>query len=28
VGSSLVLFTILATLVALPMLQRKAQPAS
>lgn len=28
VGSSLVLFTLLATLVALPMLQRKAQPAS
>ena len=28
VGSSLVLFTILATLVALPMLQRRAQPAS
>ena len=28
VGSSLVLFTILATLVALPMLQRQAQPAS
>ncbi|MBA0387841.1 hypothetical protein D7U91_08420 [Stenotrophomonas maltophilia] len=28
VGSSLVLFTILVTLVALPMLQRKAQPAS
>ncbi|HFT6992672.1 TPA: hypothetical protein ACGRQA_001988 [Stenotrophomonas maltophilia] len=27
VGSSLVLFTILATLVALPMLQRRAQPA-
>ncbi|HGM4887712.1 MULTISPECIES: hypothetical protein [Stenotrophomonas] len=28
VGSSLVLLTILATLVALPMLQRRAQPAS
>ncbi|WP_295379680.1 hypothetical protein [uncultured Stenotrophomonas sp.] len=28
VGASLVLFTILATLVALPMLQRRAQPAS
>jgi len=28
VGSSLVLFAILATLVALPMLQRRAQPAS
>jgi len=28
VGSSLVLFAILATLVAMPMLQRRAQPAS
>ncbi|MGG6341618.1 COG4705 family protein [Stenotrophomonas indicatrix] len=28
VGSSLVLFTILVTLVAVPMLQRRAQPAS